>query len=397
MKSLEEMSVSQAEQNSTLEPNTSEGEVYIAPRNSIELQLAQMWEQVLEIQPISIIDNYFDLGGDSLRALRLFDLIEQTFGKKLSLATLIQAPTLEQLAEVLGQETESVPFTSLVPIQPSGSKPPLFCMHGNGAHVLAFQDLAQYLGADQPFYGLQARGVDGVSTPLNRIEDMAAAYIEEIRAVQPEGPYYLAGFSSGGVVAFEMARQLHAKGEKVAFVGLLDTFVPGCFKKVTVPEWFSRQWRNFWRFGLKHPVKMAYRSLQRKWYFVYWNIYLLLASSLPYFWHRKYVGYSIRKAMRTYKFQPYAGKLTLFRATEVPGKGWYYYPSGMPTPDDWYTKDPEYGWGSLAEGGLETHDLPGNHSTILKEPHIQVLSNTLEACLEKARTEATRAELNQIA
>jgi len=394
MKSVEEMSVSQTELNSQLEPN-SEGEVYIAPRNSIELQLAQIWEQVLEIQPISIIDNYFDLGGDSLRALRLFDQIEQTFGKKLSLATLIQAPTLEQLAEVIGQESESVSFRSLVPIQPSGSKPPLFCMHGNGAHVLAFQDLAQYLGADQPFYGLQARGVDGVTTPLNRIEDMAAAYIEEIRAVQPKGPFYLAGFSSGGVVAFEMAKQLHAKGEEVAFVGLLDTFVPGCFKKVTVPEWFSRQWRNFFRFGLKHPVKIAYRSLERKVYVVYWSTYLKLAGSLPYFWHRKYVGYSIRKAMRTYTFQPYAGKLTLFRATEVPGKGWYYYPSGMPTPDDWYTKDPEYGWGDLAEGGLEAHDLPGNHSTILKEPHIEILSKTLEACLEKARSEVTVEELSQ--
>jgi len=396
MRSLEEtMSVSPTELNSKLEPTNSEAEVYIAPRNSIELQLAKLWEQVLEIQPISVIDNYFDLGGDSLRALRLFDQIEQRFGKKLSLATLIQAPTLEQLAGVIAEETESVAFTSLVPIQPSGSKPPLFCMHGNGAHVLAFQELAQYLGADQPFYGLQARGVDGVTTPLNRIEDMAAAYIEEIRAVQPEGPYYLAGFSSGGVVAFEMARQLHAKGEKVAFVGLLDTFVPGCFKKVTVLEWFSRQWRNFFRFGLKHPVKMAYYSLQRKFYFVYWNTYLRLAGSLPYDLHRKYVGYSIRKAMRTYSFQPYAGKLTLFRATEVPGKGWYYYPSGMPTPDDWYTRDPEYGWGELAGGGLEAYDLPGNHSTILKEPNVSLLSETLQACLEKARSEANvEAELS---
>lgn len=394
MKSLEQEKVSVSQ----TEPNLheqSEAE-YIAPRNSVELQLARIWEETLNIQPISVTDNFFELGGDSLSALRLFTQIEQSFGKNLSLSTLLQAPTLEQLAEVVSQDADSISFTSLVPIQPSGTKPPLFCMHGNGANVLAFQDLARYLGSDQPFYGLQARGVDGVQTPLDRIEDMAAAYLEEIRAVQPVGPYYLCGFSSGGMLAFEMACQLHQQGEQVAFVGLLDTFVPGCWKQVSIPEWFSRQWRNFWRFGIKHPVKIAVRSLERKFYFLYWKSYLVLGQSLPYYLHRKYVGYNLRKAIRSYKFQTYPGTLTLFRATEVPGKGWYYYPSGMLTPDDWYTRDPEYGWGKFAGGGLELYDLPGNHSTILKEPNVEVLGEKLQACLAKAQQETQTTELTQV-
>lgn len=368
---------------------TKPEEVYVAPRNSTELQLTKIWEQLLDIEPISARDNFFELGGDSLLALRLFTQIEQTFGKNLSLATLLQAPTVEQLASVLDRETESAAWISLVPIQPDGDKPPLFCVHGNGANVLAFQHLVRHLGSEQPFYGLQARGVDGKQEPLWRIEDMAAAYIKEVRTLQPQGPYFLGGFSSGGLVAFEMARQLQQQGEKVAFLGLLDTFVPSSFKPVPFRQRLSRHWRNLFRFGPKHPLKMIKKSYLR----AYSRTSCKFYQSLGLAWFdwppqvkRRYVTICIRRAVKTYVPQVYSGKVTLFRANEPP-MGWYYYGRDFPTPDDWYDRDPQHGWGDLAAGGLEIYDVAGNHGSMLKEIHVGSLTEKLRACLERAEAD----------
>lgn len=373
----------------TLDQTESEAEVYVAPRNPIELQLVRIWEQILDIEPISVTDNFFELGGDSLRALSLFTQIEQIFGKSLSLSTLLQTPTVEQLASVLSQETESVAWSSLVPIQPHGSKPPFFCVHGNGANVLVFSDLARQLGPDQPFYGLQARGVDGKQTALSRIEDMAAFYIQELRTVQPQGPYFLGGFSSGGLVAFEMAQQLHKQGQKVAFLGLLDTFVPSCFKPVSFQTRVHRHVRNLFRFGPKHPLKMIKKSYLRAYNRTTCRLYQGLGVTWlnwPYQLKRRYIGICIRQAVRDYLPQVYPNQVTLFRASE-PSLGWYYLGRDFPTPDDWYDRDPQYGWGDLVGGRLETHDVPGNHGTMLKEPHVASLTEKLRACLDKAQAD----------
>ncbi len=360
--------------------------VDLAPRNPVELQLAQMWEQLLGIEPISVTDNFFEVGGDSLLAVRLFTQIEQKFGQKLSLATLLEAPTVEQLARALNQVGEpGSSWSSLVPIQAGGSKPPFFCVHGQGANVLVFKDLAQHLGLEQPVYGLQARGLDGKNAPLSRIQDMAAYYIQEIRTVQPQGPYFLAGYSSGGLIAFEMAQQLHRQGEKVAFLAVFDTFVPGCFKPVSFPEYWARQWRNFFRFGPKHPAKMMKKSLERKFNHATIRLYQSLGSALPSRLQRVNLYWSLLQAVLDYVPQAYPGRLTLFRATDEPGQGWYYYPAGMATPDDWHTRDPEYGWGKLATGGLQIHDVPGRHDSILKEPIVETLAEKVRACLEQSR------------
>jgi surfactin synthase thioesterase subunit len=158
--------------------------------------------------------------------VRLFAQIEKTFGKNLPLATLFQAPNIEELANILRQKGWSVPWQTLVAIQPGGSKPPLFCIHPVGGNVLCYRDLAHYLGQEQPVYGLQAVGLDGKQAPYKRVEDMAAHYIREIRAFQPEGSYLLAGHSAAGIVAFEIAQQLVAGGQKVAVLALLDAYSP---------------------------------------------------------------------------------------------------------------------------------------------------------------------------
>jgi len=362
-------------------------ETGVAPQNSIEIQLTKIWEQLLEIEPISVKDNFFELGGDSLLALRLFTQIEQTFGKNLSLSTLLEAPTVEQLASVLSRETESVAWSALVPIQSSGSKPPFFCVHGNGANVLIFKDLAHQLGSEQPFYGLQARGVDGKQEPLSRIEDMAAFYIQEIRTLQPEGPYFLGGYSSGGLVAFEMARQLQQQGEKVAFLGLLDSFVPSAFKPVSFQERLARHWRNLFRFGPKHPLKMIKQSYRRGYFRSASRLYQSLGQSW-FDWHpkikRKYVTICIRRAVKEFVPQFYPGQVTLFRACEPP-MGWYYYGKDFPTPDDWYDRDPQHGWGAVAGAGVEVYDIPGDHGSIVKDPErVKILAAQLQTCLDQA-------------
>ena len=208
---------------------------FVAGRDALEAQLVNLWENILCVHPIGITDDFFSLGGHSLLGVRLFAQIEEKFGKRLPLTTLFQAPTIEQLAEVLRRDSWSPPWSSLVPIQPGGSRPAFYCVHEYDGNVLHYRELARALGPDQPFFGLQAQGADGKRPPLSRFEDIAAHYVEEIRAFQPEGPYVLGGSSYGGLVAFEMAQQLYAQGQKVALLALFDTWSPGYLKLLTLP------------------------------------------------------------------------------------------------------------------------------------------------------------------
>src|SRR5579863_1246168 len=186
-------------------------------------QLTQIWQEILGIDSITPDKNYFDLGGDSSVAVQLFAQIDKVFGVKLPLATLFDAPTIEELARVLRQDEAPAGWSPLVPIQTSGSRPPFFCIHGAGGNVLIYRELAERLGPEQPFYGLQAVGLDASRPPLTSIEEMATAYAKEIRRKQPHGPYFLGGYCMGGTVAYEIARQLQAQGERVALLALFDT------------------------------------------------------------------------------------------------------------------------------------------------------------------------------
>ncbi|MEP6911124.1 MAG: amino acid adenylation domain-containing protein, partial [bacterium] len=183
-------------------PNSMERPVesFVPPSTSVEKKLAAIWEATLNERPIGIRDNFFELGGHSLMAVRLFAQIEKMFNRKLPLAILFQAPTIEGLATVL-QDESAEPWSSVVAIQPGGRRQPFFCVHAVGGNVLEYHDLARHLGPDQPFYGLQSQGLDGKNAPLNQIDEMATLYIKELRAVQPDGPYMIGGRSFGGVVA----------------------------------------------------------------------------------------------------------------------------------------------------------------------------------------------------
>jgi amino acid adenylation domain-containing protein len=213
---------------------------FAAIRTPLEEKLAKIWAEVLGLDEVGIHDDFFALGGHSLLAIRLLAHIQKTFGRIFPLTILLQASTIEKLAEIIDREDGfEGASTTLVAIQPNGSKPPFFCAPGRDGNNLQYRELALCLGPDQPFYGLQAPGLDGIQTPLTRIEDIASDYIKGIRTRQPEGPYFLGGMCFGGLVAFEMARQLTGQGQKTALLALIDTPVPAAAMSKTAIFFYS--------------------------------------------------------------------------------------------------------------------------------------------------------------
>ncbi|MBK8465893.1 MAG: amino acid adenylation domain-containing protein [Chloracidobacterium sp.] len=218
------------------EKETSSGrDGYVEARTETETKLAKIWGELLGVDKIGVQDNFFDLGGHSLLAIRMFSAVEETFQKSVPLATLFEAGTIEKLAEILSKEDWEEPEASLVPIQPGGNKIPFYCIHAIGGNVMFYSDLAKYLDKDQPLYGLQARRLAGRQVGHGTIEEMAAFYIKEILEHQPDGPYCLGGSSFGGLVAYEMARQLSRQGKDVGLLALFDTGTPE-YKKARIQD-----------------------------------------------------------------------------------------------------------------------------------------------------------------
>ncbi len=354
-------------------------ETFVPPRDELEEQLTKIWERVLGIQPIGVKDNFFELGGHSLLALSIFMEIEKNCGKNLPLSTLFQAGNVETLSNIIRQKEDWSPlWSSLVEIQPSGSKPPLFCVHGGHGEVLYYYDLARYLGQDRPFYALRARGQDGKEPPRTEIEDMASHYIKEIRIIQPEGPYFIGGSSFGGMVAFEMAQQLHTEGETVSLLVLFDTYCRGMQNRQLqpLPYRIYRHFRNLIKIGPNYildKIKTKFQWISKDKMAI--KFHQIAGIPLPYSLQSLLIWEAIwnanLKAVRDYTPQIYPGKITLIRSINNP----QLY-------SEWYDQDPQLGWGRLAGGGLEIHDVPGDHESIFREPHIQVLAEKLSNCLE---------------
>src|SRR5208337_2029496 len=318
--------------------------------DALQSQFVKIWEDVLGRKPIGIRDNFFELGGHSMLAARLMHRTGQALGRTLPLAMLFEAPTIEQLAAVLCDHDWASHWSSLVPIQPGGTKPAFFCVHGVGGNVLGFRELARLMSPDYPFYGLQAQGLDGKRPCFTRIEEMAAHYIQEIKTVRPEGPYFIGGYSLGGLVAYEMARQLRARGEPVGLVVLLDTYV-GKLSSISssVTRLLQRSCRqNF----LRDFPKRAKESLRRK-------IRGVLLSGVL-----KNVLRSNQAAGDRCVLRPYRGKVVLFRASEASDKSY----------ESLYSA-----WTSLAVGGLEVQQIVGHHGDILVRPQVDLLAAKLKA------------------
>jgi amino acid adenylation domain-containing protein len=351
---------------------------FAAPRDDLELQLTRIWEEILGVRPIGVRDNFFELGGHSLLAARLFASIENRLGKKLPLATVFQGATVEHLAGILRQDAKPAPQSSLVAIQPGGGKRPLFLVHPAGGHVFPYVHLARYLGPDQPCYGLQARGLEEGEEPHTRIEDMAAYYIEALRTVQPVGPYLLGGWSMGGLVAFEMAQQLHAQGQSVDLLALLDARITLPDEKLPEADFEAMLLADFVRyFGLSSDLSKSLSQLPKD---EVLNRVLELAQRAGLVPPDVEISQAHRfvellksdfQATRNYELHLYPGRVTLFKAgEELAGTA----------------QDPTLGWSQWAVEEVEVYVVPGNHANMVYKPHVAVLAEKLRDCLNHAQS-----------
>lgn len=354
------------------------------PRDGFEAQLLNIWEEVIGVHPIRLSDNFFDLGGHSLMALYLFARISKKWGKNLPLATLLLAPTVEQLAEILRRDGGSAPRSVLVPIQTDGSQPPLYIVSGAGGNVVRFYNLARNLGRDQPVYGLLPPGLIGEAPLLTNVEEIAARYISEIKTLQPEGPYFLAGYSFGGTVTFEMARQLTTQGDEIGLLALLDaeewSYLCRQMRSLTASDRL-RRWRDIlWKVLFeKHRLEYLVNRLRRRATSLIYSVYQRLGRQLP-----RNLG-TIEDvntfAATQYVPKPYAGCVTVFAAE----------PTFQTAVDD-----QTLGWGQFALGGVDIYEIPGEHDDITSEPNVGVLSQKLASCLKEAQRGSSEARLERL-
>jgi len=335
---------------------------FVPPRDALERQLAQIWSEILDVESVGVKDNFFALGGHSLLAVRLMAKIQQEFGKSLPLATLFQSPTIADLANLIKTEKNVPTNFCLVPIQPKGNKSPFFCIHAVGGDVLCYADLAGHLGLEQPFYALRSLGLDGSCEPLTRIEDMAATYIKALQTIQPEGPYQLGGWSIGGAIAFEMAVQLKASGHTVSLLALIDSYAPiQKFKDsllmddtILLADWVKNL------SGLSNKaLSISAETLRLLKAQDQLNYVLEQAKEvglLPKEIGQKQ-GSSLFRAFKAnsqaiarYTPQLYLGRITFLCADESMK----------------HNQDPSLGWAAVAAGSITTHNISGNHYSIIE-------------------------------
>jgi amino acid adenylation domain-containing protein len=341
-------------------------QTFVPPRNAVELKLAKIWQKLFRLESIGIRDDFFELGGHSLIAGRLFGDVLKTFGRNLPPPVLLRAPTIEKLAILLEGERDVPRWSSLVPIQVGGSRPPLFCLHAGAGTILYYSELARELGPDQPVYGLQAQGLYGEQPPHGEVEEMAACYAREIRSVQPEGPYFLVGFCFGGLLAFAVSQQLHREGSEVALLATFDAGGPGFDYKtasgsrfddaVGVPgpaaiarTWISHHARKLRAMPLREKLQYLNRKGNRR--LGIWkrrlkvrlnhpigDFYRKLGKPLPERVRHTYFRSASDRAAQRYAPTPYPGRMVVFE-----NRGLF--------------RDTHVGWDGWVGGGLEIHEI----------------------------------------
>ena len=307
------------------------------PETPLEEKLCALWCDVLNIRSVGTHQDFFHLGGSSLSAMQMIGNLENTLGIELSVGELLTHRTIHTLAECIEQSDRSASFSCLVPIRAQGTKAPFFCVHPGGGTVMCFSDLATSMEPDRPFYAFQSLGLDGRNKPLSRTEDMAALYIKEMRLIQPHGPYLIGGMCFGGLVAFEMARQLKAKGEETALLAILDTRRPPGFRKFARRKVVFKNWMR--SLGHKNQQKFL-----------------------------KKVWLGNEKARKGYKPNPLEGALSLFWSDQS-------FEQNLTDRVDL--------WRSLTTGEVSLIRVPGTHLTILTPPHVSELAAQLDRSLNR--------------
>jgi thioesterase domain-containing protein/acyl carrier protein len=370
-----------------------------APRDDVEKALAEIWGKLLGVEGIGIRDSFFDLGGHSLIAVRLFNQIADRFKVDLPMSVLMQSPTIARLADIVRAEAgvdlasagadaaqasgakakQALQYRFVVPMHagPVADRTPIFMVAGMFGNVLNLSHMAHLLGEERPFYALQARGLYGDSQPHESFEEAAADYIEEIRKVQPKGPYLLGGFSGGGITAYEMARQLLAQGEEVLQVIMLDTPLARV-ARFSRADRLSMLWQTFKR--SKDPLSFVRERIKSR---MEWHRKLAErenqrndANEAAQFQSRR-IGDAFMRAVEKYDTRPVPVNLALFR----PKLDVRYHLSGGRRVDserNYVSED--NGWTQYVSQ-IQVYEVPGNHDSMVLEPNVRVLVSSLRRAI----------------
>ncbi|MFA6945123.1 MAG: alpha/beta fold hydrolase, partial [Pedobacter sp.] len=353
---------------------------FVPPRTDIESLVAKIWSEHLGIDAVGVYDDFFELGGHSLMAIRVLNQLEKETGKRLPLTTLFEHTTVESMALVLKMDAKSITWDSLVPIKPQGHKMPLYIVHGAGLNVLFFNTLAKNMDPEQPVYGLQAKGLNGIDEPLEKIEDMAAYYISEIVKQNPKGPYAIAGFSFGGIIAFEMAKQFKTMGKEVKMLAMFDTYAyqsdrfdPAFKKLYNSTRYFCKQLiytLTLFKEDPKRTIEYKTEAVKRRLIQFYWRFkYGKDQNQQGFFGYANNIDIKNGEAWEKYVFTPYNGSIELFRAKKR----------------TFYMDDFEYlGWKPFALKGIRIHEIPGEHNYIFAPPNDREFAKILQQCLDNA-------------
>jgi len=353
----------------------------VKPRNELERQIAQIWQELLGVYQVGMYDNFFELGGNSLLATQVISRLRQALGNELTLQHLFESSTIAGIAkhiEVLRQGAQDDnTFSPLFPINPNGSKVPIFCVHPYSGMALCYIELAKLLGPEQPFYGLQALGLEKGQEPLTQVEDMANLYLPAIRQVQQKGPYILLGWSYGGYVALQMANELTAQGEQIAFLGLLDAWAPSelpdddLLEEIIVPLFggnISLPAKEFQKLTSNEQALLILKQARQD---------NLLPPDFELDDIKRFLEVlSLNlKAIREYSPPPYPGAMTLFRAE----KG----SLGL-SQEVFAAMEPTLGWAKKNVGQVEVETVPGYHEYMVYKPNVTTLAQKLQVCIERS-------------
>ncbi|HEX8811067.1 MAG TPA: amino acid adenylation domain-containing protein, partial [Terracidiphilus sp.] len=354
---------------------TKAAEKRMPPRDAREKKLAEIWAAVLGVSPIGIHDNFFDLGGHSLLAAKLISSIEKVMGERLSLADVFRTPTIAQMASLLRQQEQAQEFSGIIPIQPQGSKPPLFWVRG----AALFLALARRLGLDQPSFGLHLPAAE--ASQLSRrctLEEIAGAFVQKMRQVQPEGPYHLAGLCVNGVLAYEMARQLTAAGQEVALLVMFDAQNPVYYRDYSPEGLYNvlsrriafhlQKMKDVRASDLGMYVGERWQGVRRRWNRARWHL------AYERGWRAQEdlqnLDRIVHPAAEGYRPRSYDGRVVLFQSTDWP-EGQYW--------------DLRLGWSTVAPR-LEYQRIEGAHEAIFHEDNVDAFALKLTKCLRDART-----------
>jgi thioesterase domain-containing protein/acyl carrier protein len=371
---------------------------YVAPKDDIERTLADFWQELLGVEQVGVQDSFFDLGGHSLVAVRLFAKIKKTYRVDYPISVLFEAPTIEQCAAMLREVVGNTPATGndgttppsqrtarylhLVKMHQGNprARTPFFLVAGMFGNVMNLRHLAHLIGTDRPCYGLQARGLYGDTAPHETFEEMARDYLKEIRTVQPSGPYLLGGFSGGGIAAYEIARQLIAEGEAVSHLVMLDTPLPTqppltAADKVAIRLQDLKQQRaslllSWARDKLVHRQAQRERTLRMN----------AQTTGESHDFHSQVIEAAFYRALSRYQVQPLPLEVSLFRPRQHPV---YHLPDGRMLDEARQIVLTDNGWGPLVRK-IDVLEVPGNHDSMVLEPNVRVLASALGRSLDKA-------------